>query len=99
MNKSNWLEWAEVIDALRSFPRLRLRAVFGSVRWYARRELPTVPGLDDRHASPGAPHRPGRIAQNIVGGVIGITIPFVGQMFTKIADVYMNSGRKWDGSR
>jgi len=99
MNKSNWLEWAEVIDALRIFPRLLLLAAFGFVVWYAWFALQTVLGIIERLPATADATMAEMIAQNIAGGVIGITIPFVGQMFSKIAEVYMNSGRKWDGSR
>jgi hypothetical protein len=36
------------------------------------------------------------IAQNAVAGVLGLTIPMIGNMFAKIADMYMSTGRKWD---
>ena len=88
MNKATWLDVAEVLDALRVFPRLILFSAFCFTSWYAWFALSlavnVVAGASDAS-----------VATAIVGGVIGVTVPFVGSMFAKVVDVYLNTGRDW----
>jgi hypothetical protein len=88
VNKPFWLDVAEVLDALRVFPRLILFSAFCFTAWYAWYALSLAVSVIDAAADPS-------LASGIVGGAIGITVPFVGSMFAKVADIYMNTGREW----
>ena len=93
MSKQRWLDIAEIVDAYRVFPRLLLLGAGWFLVAYSFRALDavielagTLNGATDTAA----------IIQAVVGGVLGVTIPMVGQVFAKICDVYLNTGRKWD---
>jgi len=88
VNKDGWLDLAEVLDALRIFPRLILFSAFCFTAWYAWYALSLAVSVIQSAADPS-------LASGIVGGAIGITVPFVGSMFAKVADIYMNTGREW----
>ena len=93
--KDRCLAFAEVIDALRVFPRLLLVGAFAFLCWYSVHALATVVGLVERMAETQDGDVVAMIVQNIAAGVVGITIPMIGNVFAKIADVYMNTGRRW----
>lgn len=92
--KARWLEIAEVLDALRVFPRLLLLSSFAFLAWYSVFAINTVIALVDR-MSVHSGDTVSIVVQNIATGVIGITVPMIGTMFAKIADVYMNTGKQW----
>jgi len=98
VNKAWWLDLAEIIDSLRVFPRLLLASAFGFVAWYAYYALNTVVGIVQGLPAMADATTPELIAQNIVAGVVGITVPLVGNIFAKVADIYMQTGRKWEGN-
>ena len=93
--KARWLEIAEVLDALRVFPRLLLLSSFVFLSWYSVFAINTVIALVDRMSAHSAGDTVSVVVQNIATGVIGITVPMIGTMFAKIADVYMNTGKQW----
>lgn len=95
MTKSDWLAIAEVLDALRVFPRLLLIASFVFLAWYSVFAITTVIDLVERMAATQSGDTVAAVAQNIAAGVIGLTVPMIGSMFGKICDVYMNTGKKW----
>ena len=93
--KARWLEIAEVLDALRVFPRLLLLSSFAFLAWYSVFAINTVTELVDRMSTHSGGDTVSVVVQNIATGVIGITVPMIGTMFAKIADVYMNTGKQW----
>ena len=93
--KGRWLEVAEVIDALRVFPRLLLFSSFVFLAWYSVFAINTVIALVDRMSVHSGGDTVSVVVQNIATGVIGITVPMIGSMFAKIADVYMTTGKRW----
>lgn len=99
MNKSWWLDIAEILDALRVFPRLLLLAAFAFTCWYSWVALSTVIGLVEHMPAKADATTAEMIAQNIVAGVIGLTVPMIGNMFAKISDIYLQTGRKWSGDK
>ena len=91
------LRIAEALDALRVFPRLLLVSAFAFLCWYAVFALGTVVALVDRMASvPTAGDTLSGLAQNVAAGIVGATVPMIGNMFAKICDVYLQTGRKWE---
>lgn len=91
------LQIAEALDALRVFPRLLLVSAFAFLCWYAVFALDTVVALVDRMASvPTAGDTLSGLAQNVAAGIVGATVPMIGNMFAKICDVYMTTGRRWE---
>jgi len=98
-NKSHWLDVAETLDALRVFPRIMLVASSIFTCWYAYYALNLAIGLVRGAPATNEPAMTAAIAQNAVAGVVGLTVPMIGQVFAKIVDVYLNTGRKWDGTR
>lgn len=93
--KGRWLEIAEVLDALRVFPRLLLLSSFVFLSWYAVFAITTVVDLVERMSSVHSVDTVAVIAQNAAAAVIGITVPMIGSMFAKICDVYMTTGKQW----
>lgn len=90
------LQVAEALDALRVFPRLLLFSAFCFMCWYAVFALNTVIALVDRMMVDQSTDTIAAIVQGIAAGVVGATVPMIGNMFAKICDVYMQTGRKWD---
>lgn len=90
MDKERWLQFAEIIDAVRIFPRLLLLSDFIFTCWYCWYALDVVVKLvtisEIRDAS---------VINAITGGVIAATVPFITHRFSKVADIYLNTGRKW----
>lgn len=93
--KHTWLAVAEIVDALRVFPRLLLASSFAFLAWYSWFALNLVVGMVERMSVAQSADTVSAIVQNIAAGIIGITIPMIGNTFAKIADVYLNTGRKW----
>lgn len=96
VDKSWWLDLAEILDALRVFPRLLLFSAFWFTCWYAYYAITTVVQMVKNVPVLADASTPEMIVQNAVAGVLGLTIPMIGNMFAKIADIYMSTGRKWD---
>lgn len=92
MDKQSWLDRAEVIDAVRLFPRILLGLAFLYVFWYAWFALTTIVALSREMAGL---NWAAQIVQAVASGVIAYTVPMITQVFGKICDVYMNTGRKW----
>lgn len=92
MNKQAWLDRAEIIDSVRLFPRLLLLSAFVFLCWYSWYALQTIICLAGQMSelSQGA-----QIVQAVASGVIAVTVPMIGSMFSKVADLYLNTGRKW----
>jgi len=76
-SKQWWLDLAEVICALQIFPRMLLLLAFASASLYAWYALQLAVELVRETQNPG-------LAEGIVGGVITVTVPFVGQIFTQV---------------
>lgn len=90
------LQIAESLDALRVFPRLLLFSAFCFMSWYAVFALNTVIALVDRMMIDQSTDTIAAIVQGIAAGVVGATVPMIGNMFAKICDVYMQTGRRWE---
>lgn len=90
------LQIAEALDALRVFPRLLLVSAFAFLCWYAVFALNTVIALVDRVSAIQAGDTLSALAQNVAAGIVGATVPMIGNMFAKICDVYLQTGRKWE---
>lgn len=96
-NKAHWIDLAETVDAMRVFPRLLLFSSFAFMCWYSWFALSAALHLIETISGNKAGGDFAAAAQGIAGGVIGVTVPMIGNMFSKIVDVYMNTGRQWDG--
>ena len=92
LTKQQWLDRAEVIDAYRVFPRLLLLSAFLFLCWYSWYALQTIICLADRMSGLT---QGGQIVQAVASGVIAVTVPMIGSMFGKVADLYLNTGRRW----
>lgn len=91
--KEEWLHFAEIVDALRIFPRLLLLVDFLFTCWYCWYAIDSVITLIKINAV----HDSATV--NLVNGVAAVfisgTIPFITYRFGKVADIYLKTGRVW----
>jgi hypothetical protein len=83
-SKQAWLSVAEVIDALRIFPRIMVAGVYYWIAWFAgwfTHWYEKLPGAE-------------RTAE--VTAVFGIVIPAVFGLAVWVTKMYLDGGREWD---
>lgn len=90
-NKTRWLAIAEAVDALRIFPRLLLLSDFVFTCWYCWYSLDVVVTL----VTINSIHDAGLIGA-VSAVMVSATVPFITHRFSKIADIYLNTGRSWN---
>ena len=90
LNKEYLLSVAEVVDAFRVFPRLLLLSDFIFTCWYCWFAIKSVILLVTLNSIENA-----GIINGVAAVIISGTIPFITHRFGKIADIYIQTGRKW----
>lgn len=86
-----WLRLAEVIDALRVMPRLLLLGASIFTAWYAHQVTHWMFGFVQLRQDLG-------LAEGIVIGVLGVTVPAVTGVWTAAVKLYLQTGRQWGGA-
>lgn len=86
MNKNNWLELAEILDAMRVIPRLVLLVTLIFVGWYIVKTSLWYMALSAENR------------QYTDAGLLSITIPALFGLAGKVFDWYLKTGKKWGNS-
>jgi hypothetical protein len=81
MNKQRWIDLAEVIDALRVFPKIILILVLGFCSWYIFYITGYYFGLEKHTAE--------------ITAFISVTVPSITGIATLMINKYFDTGRKW----
>ena len=85
MNKQEWLDIAETIDALRVVPRLLMVGYCGFVLWLTNRLLTWYMTLPQAERGLEA------------AGLAGTIFTVITGLATVFLNAYLKSGRKWNG--